>query len=309
MPTTMSSLLPCLLCPVCHSTLSSTSTSVRAATTYEDCLRKCDPCGIGFSNARTSPTLIYRSPEYNVPDQVRSGVLDVLGQALNVRNRPQKLVKFGFSTSEDALTWTVFRYLQQSGQLASVFGALGVIQSQAQRPTALFWGVPWPMNDQAGQSLRDDVISICNTLDEKPLSRSEPDLILNFGDAGIVFIEVKYRSSNISEVLDQRCQKYQQNTSAFTDMDALKRSGFYELIRNWRIGFDLADGRPYTLVNLVQAQEENSNLSDFRSGLCSGAATFKTVLWRDLLSICTRPDWVNDYLRTRGLEQGVGERG
>lgn len=84
-----------------------------AARSFTQCLRRCEPCGIGFSNGST-PTLIWREPERNVPPEVHEGLHATLANALNARKRPEKLVEFGFSTSEDAVTWTVFTALRKA---------------------------------------------------------------------------------------------------------------------------------------------------------------------------------------------------
>ncbi len=70
------------------------------------------------------------------------------------------------------------------------------------------------------------------------------------GPAGIVFIEVKYRSLNDNKDADYGGWSRYLDTDAFADPLSLRRSGHYELARNWRIGWDLAGERPFTLVNL-----------------------------------------------------------
>ena len=112
-----SHLLPVLACPSCGSDVTQSTGELKRAGRYSDCLRRCKRCGIGFSNARHSATRIYQDPEMNVPEQSRGGIAERLKLALNERNRPSKRIKFGFSTSEDALTWTVFTYLNMTGQL------------------------------------------------------------------------------------------------------------------------------------------------------------------------------------------------
>ena len=87
--------------------------AARVARTYEECLRRCLACRVAFSNAKTTPTLIHFDPLGNVPFEVRQGALQTLSAAINLRNRNNKIKKFGFSTSEDAVTWTVFSFLAQ----------------------------------------------------------------------------------------------------------------------------------------------------------------------------------------------------
>ena len=105
----------------------------------DDCIYRCE-CGVSYSNARKEDkrVLITASPELNVHKQVRAGLVEVLGQALNRRNRRRKLMKFCFETSDDAVTWTVFRGLEQRGRL----DALVAPQRPLGEQTLLLWGVP-----------------------------------------------------------------------------------------------------------------------------------------------------------------------
>jgi hypothetical protein len=84
---------------------------------FQDCLRRCEPCEIGASNTADPQrvTFIYRNPLENIPFESRAHAIEALGRALNERNRSSKLSRFGFSTSEDAVTWVVFTYLLRSG--------------------------------------------------------------------------------------------------------------------------------------------------------------------------------------------------
>jgi len=291
--------LPAVDCPGCGLRLVSAATVIKTATRYADCLRRCDICGIGFSNRRTNPTTIYRSPEQNVPETVRPGVVAALGQALNVQHRPDKLAKFGCSTSEDALTWTVFAYLVLAGKLAPLFRLLGVVGLAETEPTALFWGAPFPLGSARGGELRRRLIAVCDRLGENPACRSEPDVILDFADVGLVVIEVKYLSRNERKAFGQRYDRYVSGTSAFTDVDAIALSELYELTRNWRIGCELAADRPFALLNLVATLQDNDVVMQFCSGLNTEKGYFRTILWDDFLASFQQPLWLTEYLRAR----------
>jgi hypothetical protein len=93
--------------------------AVWSATSYATCVYRCS-CGRGYSNAAkpAGRTCITDTPERNVPAQVTDGLEDVLRASLNVRNRTAKRAKFCFATSEDAVTWTVFRWLADADALA-----------------------------------------------------------------------------------------------------------------------------------------------------------------------------------------------
>src|SRR4051794_14434615 len=107
--------LPAVDCPICGTAMTGGALpdagSAPVAATYEDCLRQCVTCRVGYSNARTAPTAIHADTLGNVPVEVRPGAMETLKAAINTRNRENKIRKFGFSSSEDAITWTVFTYL------------------------------------------------------------------------------------------------------------------------------------------------------------------------------------------------------
>lgn len=149
------------------------------ATQFDDCLRRCEPCAIGASNAANSDavTYIHRDPLKNIPSESREGAIQALAQAFNVRNRESKRRRFGFSTSEDAVTWVVFTYLLRSGQLLGALHRAGIIADAtiATAPTLLLWGVPID-NGTRGTQIRNQLSELCTSLQEDPNSFSEPDV-------------------------------------------------------------------------------------------------------------------------------------
>jgi hypothetical protein len=55
------------------------------ATSFNSCLRRCNECGIGFSNAKNidSVVKIYRNPLDNIPREVRNDAMETLAKSLN----------------------------------------------------------------------------------------------------------------------------------------------------------------------------------------------------------------------------------
>jgi tetratricopeptide (TPR) repeat protein len=106
-----------LTCPSCDGPIAAVNyiDRVPVAQRFDDCLRRCETCGVAASNAAHSQdvTFIYRDPLENIPIASREGVIDALSQSLNLRNRESKRSRFGFTTSEDALTWVVFTGLNR----------------------------------------------------------------------------------------------------------------------------------------------------------------------------------------------------
>jgi hypothetical protein len=295
----VSACLPQVTCPSCGAILHALQGVLKSASCYEDCLRKCEKCEVAFSNGKTKATVIYRNPEQNVPAEARDGIRETLALAINVQHRRDKLIKFGFGTSEDALTWTVFTYLARSAQLGPTFTKMGLVKCPPKQTTMLLWGVPHPLDSMSGIPVRDQLIRVCDRIGEVPDRRSEPDVILDFADEGLIIIEVKYGAANAFETFGTKHQKYLDRTDAFTDADAVRGSRLYELARNWRIGVDLAAGRPFTLLNLVVEARDVRDINLFKAGLNPVAGSFSVVVWRDLLDAFEKPEWLKAYLSRR----------
>ena len=110
--------LPSIECPRCHTAVAARASVGRPAraSDYNSCLRQCEPCGLGFSNARTvkDVVIIYREPFAGIPEDICAGLGDALESSLNVDSRSKKRERLASSNSEDHLTWVVFR--QPTGQ-------------------------------------------------------------------------------------------------------------------------------------------------------------------------------------------------
>lgn len=285
---------------------------IRVATQFDDCLRRCEPCGIGASNAAdpNRVTYIHRDPLGNIPVESRAGASEALAQALNVRSRESKRRRFGFSTSEDAVTWVVFTYLLRSGQLRDVLRRIGLISntSVAVAPTLLLWGVPI---DDAGRGaeIRKQLSDLCAGLQEDPNSFSEPDVIIDLGSDGLVFIECKYFSGNDRKAADYSgWSRYATAAGLAWRIGDVKVSGCYELARNWCLLKAMAGRRPASLVNLgpagLFAGAEGVRLDRFVAALdTDDRSRFLRIAWPEFLGtgVNDLPDWFARFCRERNL--------
>lgn len=291
------------------------------ATGYDSCLRRCEECGFGYSNANTADasrlTIILRNPFAGIPKEITVGCASVLANGLCVKNRGSKALKFASMNSEDHVTWTVFRQLQITSQIARVIAKSNILNTAngpLPEPTVLLWGAPVPMDSTSACELQLLLKNICCDLGENRNSLSEPDVILDFGAAGVVFIEVKLRSANDTEPASyagtdgkNKWDKYLTATDAFRDAHAVRKTGLYELTRNWRLAWALAGDRPMRLVNLgpetLIAGEAGNVVELWQSALKEdGHRSFLHVSWTDLLErVDMSPPWLSDYLRQRGV--------
>jgi len=146
--------------------------------------------------------------------------------------------------------------------------------------------------------------SVSKSLFEKPTRRSEPDVVLDFSDGGVVVIEAKLFSPNERKPESYAGWSKYLDHSAFRDPESARATGFYQLVRNWRIGTELAGKRPFTLVNLAPefVGDERAGLARLRLALrTSRERRFVLRRWNALLSGLVVPDWFSDYARRRGL--------
>jgi hypothetical protein len=319
----MTSELPSRPCPICGSrlhphALADGEHQPRAAVLFTDCLRRCDGCRVGLSNARTvaSETIIYEDASGNVPIEVRHGFLQSLRSSVNVLNRPNKLVKAGYSTSEDALTWTMFRFLESKNRLRETFARNGVAIAEhaTAEPRVILWGVEVPSRDGSVSQVPAGLHRASCLLQEGADRRTEPDAILDFGAAGIVFVEVKFRSGNeIKSSQYEHWERYlgdgDKETGPFKVPAEVRTNGHYELARNWRIAWEVSRALkvPVALVNLGKDALFNgakgSALSVYESLLAQdGAHAFYRLSWRRLLNAAGDiPPWLQAYLAERSL--------
>jgi hypothetical protein len=304
--------LPPIECTLCGKTLKSdpytpmpSKRGAQRASNFESCLRRCESCGIGYSNAesRDAKALqrILRDPFLGLPGWVAEGCDRALDECLNrAQKHPEKKRKaFHSFGSEDHATWVAMKLLQREGALSSVFGL------DEYAPTMLLWGVPVPNESAPGEILRKKVTSILvDRLREKPDWLTEPDVILDFGEQGIVIIEAKLDSPNDSKSPDYSgwgqylCQR------AFKDPDLARTSGLYQLARNWRLGYELAGNLPFTLVNLAPKFDIKMKriLEKFRDALrVSSKHRFVLMQWETLCAAVPSTKWFCDYTRERGL--------
>jgi len=304
--------LPPLICPNCRGPIAAAAYvgQVSTASGFDDCLRRCDRCGIAASNATDSKTItfIYRDPLGNIPIESREGAGETLANALNVRNRDSKRRRFGFSTSEDAVTWVVFTYLLRSGHLLAALQRTGVISDEtpSPAPTLLLWGVPIGSGNR-GAEIRKQLSDLCARLTEDPNSFSEPDVIIDLGEAGLIFIEVKYRSGNDTKPDDYPgWSRYDLASQLGWQFDRVKASGCYELARNWCLLKILAGKRAARLVNLGPERlllgAEGKRLDSFVDALeIDQQSQFVKATWSVLLGNNDFPEWLARFCRSRDL--------
>lgn len=277
-----------------------------AATSYATCLYECESCRTRYSNARDPQqrTAFAAQPRDNVPLEIGGGLAKVLDGAINDANRRNKREKFCAETSEDAVTWTVFRWLHQGGHSALVPSLCGLARPKS-ASSLLLWGAP--AGGEEAEQVRQRYEQVSDALGEKPRRRTEIDVLLVWDDL-IAAVEVKYRSPNDRKSgRADRLERYVQPRLFAAEVESVNELGFYELARNWTLGSALAEAldRRFLLVNLGP-ERLRADVDMFRAQLRESDARRAAFLsWVELAdgfqSLRSVPDWIEAYMEARGL--------
>jgi Holliday junction resolvase-like predicted endonuclease len=238
-----------------------------AAKKYSDCRVKCLQCEVAYSNAKKSPTLIFKEYLKNIPQKLHNNLVDILNNSLNNNNRQDKIAKMCFYNSEDAFTWIFFTYFlctQKEDGIKEIFKISEDIID------IYFWGTGYKNTDSEFRKKLENVLK--NNFFEKNDYFSEPDIII-ITLSKIVFVEIKVKSgNNFQDVIS----KYLKD-EYYKDIKKAKKSKCYELIRNWSIGNSIATNykKEFILCNIGLKQKidldgENTNRKLFKESLKNG---------------------------------------
>lgn len=263
-------------------------------------MRRCEKCEIGFSNAKKRPTIIHKNYLNNIPEFLRQDLSLVLDKSMNEMNRKNKKNKFGFSTSEDALTWSFFKYFVVNNKSQDLLKLLN-IKSQETDFDIYLWGTNISPN-KPNLEFIDTFIEVSSSFNENSASRTEPDVIIKLQDR-LIFIEVKYLSSNGISTDEKKFQKYLIKNIDFNDTI---ESGHYELLRNWAFVTKLSSGENFELINLGPQKlfnDKNRNkLIKFEEAIKSEKGKFRKMSWEGILEEVNKSEldlWFKDYLKKK----------
>ncbi|MFN3301980.1 MAG: hypothetical protein ACK413_03080 [Patescibacteria group bacterium] len=278
-------------CPNCKELLIPKNQNRVKTTSYYDCLRRCEKCEIGISNSKSKPTIIYKKYYENVPKALRQDLNFSLENALNILNRKNKINKFGFSTSEDALTWSFFKYFVVSNKYIELLKILN-IESNETIFDIYLWGVNICTLNKNSVFL-NQLVNVSDSFNEFSSRRTEPDVIIKLHNK-LIFIEVKYLSSNELRVDKEIFKKY---TVPEVNLNDIAESGHYELFRNWAFLSMMSKEEDFELINLglekLFIDKNKDKLLKFESSLYSKNGNFRKLSWEDVLQNVN--NLVNDY--------------
>lgn len=188
--------------------------------------------------------------------------------------------------SEDALSWNIFRYLENTNQLANLLSHIGQVNySYAE---LIYWSY-----SQKAKDAWPELNSARGKFGERVKRGSEPDLIA-VTDKAIFFIEAKLTATNNTLPSNQNNRKKyltggnEWHKEVFrSDFDTVAiQAKKYELFRFWLLGSWLAKemDRNFYLLNIVLSERDKDIEERFIPHITQvkGQRQFKRLSWEGI---------------------------
>jgi hypothetical protein len=218
-----------------------------------------------------------------------------------VNSKGKRNSKVSYDNSEDALTWNVFRFLENENLLPHFISQMIYsTQNRNENTEIYYWSVslrdlkPWDILLQARVDFGE-----ASGLTEAREKGSEPDLII-VDDENLIFLEAKFTSGNesiqdkdpqkLEEKIIDRCKRYTSAEEGWWNQ--VFKSDFetvgvdkYQLSRFWLIGTKIAEklNKKFYLVNLVREEKETDIVEIFKPHIeVNESRCFKRITWEDI---------------------------
>ncbi|MBM3999067.1 MAG: hypothetical protein FJ297_05915 [Planctomycetes bacterium] len=234
----------------------------------------CPDHGIYCHHSRFGSTYSYRDASRNIIASPDVFANSIVGHPFKYESH-----RLGAENSEDALSWNVFRSLQEAGLLANV-AKLMIGEEHRQEPDLYLWGIqvnddsfePWDLLIAAREQFES------NLPVKRPLT--EPDIALHLPGEYLLLIEAKFTSPNPcytpgkrkdlrSLTLRELLDIYWDSSLQLLDYGKACSAPciHYQLWRNtvfaeWMSARDNSTTRPYH-VNLVRRCHESQSALEF----------------------------------------------
>lgn len=212
---------------------------------------------------------IYTTPTTFIYDNLRDNLLWYDEKDQNyikeILKRKRVRAQLFHDNSEDAVTWTVFRYLEKEKLVNGFLDKLSGVM--VERPKLIYWSY-----SPSEQHAWSDLEKAREEFGERKKRGSEPDLIIK-SDNALFFIEAKLTASNETPGRPDNLKKYLTGGNGW--YDSVFQSDYqtiaikerkYELLRFWLIGTWIAKqlDLDFYLVNLVLREKEKNIESIFK---------------------------------------------
>lgn len=267
------------------------------------------PVGSPPVSFRAAPTYVLEHPL----DNVIAG-RELITDAVEGRWGNPEATRFGNENSEGALTWNVFRSLQEAGRLGVAAGTLAGVDPGAE-PDLFFWG---RRITPGAARVWDELATTLARLEPDRTQHVEPDVCLHAPGFGWIVVEASFGPS--SDAFDDPAR-----VEEFLELYAAACPGLFAeetirttrlrdvpplLLRTLAVAHSLrADGEQAVVVALVR--ESDTADVERRVGRClAGTADvgFRRITWETLYRALDPADPVLGPLRAYLEEKSLGLR-
>jgi hypothetical protein len=205
-----------------------------------------------------SPTYVLYEPMGNFIAGHR-----LIQEALDGRWEKAETHRLGHENSEDALTWNVFRSLQEAGQLRSVVELFAGI-TPAEEPELYLWGRRIGISESCHW---DGLAAALELIERWPGQKPEPDCCIRLPGEALILIEAKFGSPTATKHSDAERDRWFKrydgtcpglfNRAAISATPA--RSFPEQLLRNAALASQMRQpGEQVTVVALTRASDQTS---------------------------------------------------
>lgn len=208
------------------------------------------------------PPMRFRvSPTYILEDPLRNFIAgqELVAGALRGDWKKAETHRVGYENSEDALSWNVFRSLQEAGQLHLAAKVLAGVEVDAE-PELILWGQR--IISDATMST-PEIQRALDQLEPGYGQQTEPDVVLRIPGWGWIFIEAKLSSPTSTYAGNPAKITVWRNTYATRFTGLFDPAGLAaadpktfpeQLLRNVAVAHAVANGQNAVVIALVRRQ-------------------------------------------------------
>jgi hypothetical protein len=220
----------------------------------------------GGTDWHGAPRIRFRArPTFILEDALDNFIVghDLVREALDRKWGKAEVHRLSHENSEDAVTWNVFRSLQEAAELPLAVRVLGGVDPEAE-PVLYLWGRevrpdasrPWPR-----------LTSARNAVEPWGGQQTEPDCCIHVPGQAWLFVEAKFGSPTTTKKTDAArdawLERYERTCPGVFDRDAVRltpaRLFPEQLLRNVALGLNVRyGGERLIVVALVRDRDATS---------------------------------------------------
>lgn len=221
----------------------------------------------------------------------------------------RKVESFNHDNSEDAVTWNVFRYLENQSLFSNFLSSIAGYN--VKNPETIFW-----LYCKSEEHVWSRLIDARTAFETNPKKGSEPDIIV-LAENALFFIEAKLTATNETTPSSSKLQEVQKkyesgannwysNVFASSFQRVAVEDKKYELLRFWLLGSWIASNLKtnFFLINLVPSKRESDIEVAFRKHIiedhtANQKRAFLRITWEDIYNFILSTD--KDCLEKRRI--------